>query len=77
SHLANKQIKALLTQAAKCAIRYDPSIRNYYQRKTAEGKNRWLVVNNVRNKLIHRIFALVRNKQLYQLEYICPKKTGT
>ncbi|MDR1121550.1 MAG: IS110 family transposase, partial [Dysgonamonadaceae bacterium] len=77
SHLANKQIKALLTQAAKCAIRYDPSIRNYYQRKTAEGKNGWLVVNNVRNKLIHRIFAIVRNKQLYQLEYICPKKTGT
>jgi transposase len=70
SHLANKHIKTLLTQAAKCAVRYGPKLRNYYQRKTAEGKNNWLVINNVRNKLIHCIFALVRNKQLYQLEYI-------
>jgi hypothetical protein len=70
SHLANKQIKALLTQAAICAIRHDPNIRDYYQRKIAEGKNKWLVINNVRNKLIHRIFALVKNKQSYQIEYI-------
>jgi hypothetical protein len=67
---ANKQIKASLTQAAKCAVRYDPGILNYYQRKMAEGKNGWLVINNVRNKLIHRIFVLVKNKQPYQLDYI-------
>jgi transposase len=72
SHLANKQIKTLLTQAAKCAVRYDPKLRTYYQRKIAEGKNNWLVINNVRNKLIHCIFALVRDKQLYQPEYIDP-----
>jgi transposase len=74
SHLANKQIKVLLTQAAKCAARYDPNIRDYYQRKIAEGKNKWLVINNVRNKLIHRIFALVKNKQSYQLDYMPPIK---
>jgi transposase len=74
SRLANRQIKVLLTQAAKCAIRYDPNIRNYYQRKTAEGKNGWLVINNVRNKLIHRIFALVKNRQMYQLEYMDSKR---
>jgi transposase len=72
SHLANKQIKVLLTQAAICATRHDPNIRDYYLRKTAEGKNKWLVINNVRNKLIHRIFALVKNKQSYQIEYIRP-----
>jgi len=70
SYLANKQIKVLLTQAAKCAIRYDANLRNYYQRKTAEGKKNWLVINNVRNKLIHRIFALVKNKQPYRVDYI-------
>jgi hypothetical protein len=74
SHLANKQIKVLLTQAAKSAVRYDPNIRDYYQRKIAEGKNKWLVINNVRNKLIHRIFALVKNKQSYQLDYVRPIK---
>ena len=66
SHLANKRIKTLLTQAAQCAIRHNSDLKQYYTRKVAEGKNKWIVLNNVRNKLIHCIFALVRDKQLYQ-----------
>ena len=68
--MANKNIKVLLTQAAKCAIVYDTNIRLYYERKLAEGKDKWLITNNIKNKLIHRIFAVVRNKQLYQVNYI-------
>jgi transposase len=75
SHLANKRLKALLTQAAKCAIRYDMNLRNYYLRKLAEGKNEWVVINNVRNKIVHRIFALVKNKQLYQVQDPCMEKS--
>ena len=69
SSLANKKIKVLLTQAARCAINYDPNIRQYYERKRSEGKDSWLIINNIRNKMIHRIFAIVKNKQLYQVEY--------
>ena len=69
SRLADKNIKVLLTQAAKCAIRHDPDIRLYYERKLAEGKNKWLITNNIKNKLIHRIFAVVKNKELYQVDY--------
>jgi len=69
SRLADKNIKVLLTQAAKCAIVYDANIRQYYARKLAEGKDKWLITNNIKNKLIHRIFAVVRNKQLYQMNY--------
>jgi len=72
SRLANKKIKVLLTQAAKCAIRYDPNIRSYYGRKLAEGKNDWLIINNIRSKLIHRIFAVVNSKQFYQMDYKNP-----
>jgi hypothetical protein len=36
--LANKQIKVLLTQAAKCAVRHNPNIRDYYQRKIVDGR---------------------------------------
>ena len=32
---------------------------NRYQRKVSEGKNEMLVINNVCNKLVHRIFACV------------------
>jgi transposase len=72
SKMANTKIKVLLTQAARCAIKFNPQMRAYYQRKIADGKNSWLVLNNVRNKLVNCAFALVKNKQPYQDEYINP-----
>lgn len=60
SHLANKRLKALLTNAALSAVRYDKELKQYYKRKTEEGKNEFLVLNAVKNKLIHRIFAVVK-----------------
>ncbi|GHU13630.1 hypothetical protein FACS189441_1500 [Betaproteobacteria bacterium] len=41
----------------------------YYHRKLKQGKDERLVINNVRNKLIHTIFAVVKNKQFYQTDY--------
>ena len=69
SRLANKKLKVLLTQAAKCAIRHDPNRRHYYERKLAEGKEKWLIINNVRNKIIHRVVAIIRNRQPYFVDY--------
>jgi transposase len=69
SHFANKKIKVLLTQAAQSAIQHDPKIRSYFQRKIAEGKEKWVVINNVRNKMVHCVFALVKKKELYQPDY--------
>jgi len=60
SHYANKNIKAILTNAAKAAISHNPEIRQYYKRKIKEGKHKKVVVNNVRNKLISRVFATVK-----------------
>lgn len=69
SHLANIQIKTLLTQAARSAVLYNPELRQYYERKIKEGKLEQVVINNVRNKLLHRIFAIVQNKQTYQVKH--------
>jgi len=69
SRLANIQIKTLLTQAAKCAIVYNPKLRGYYQRKIAEGKSMKIVINNVRNKLLQIMFALVQKGQSYMDGY--------
>jgi len=68
----NKEMKALLTQAARSAVVYDEELRNYYQRKLAEGKLQKVVINNVRNKLLHRIFAVVAKKQPFQKNYMNP-----
>jgi hypothetical protein len=41
----------------------------YYQRKVAEGKNKMLVLNAVRNKLIHRVCSVVHRGQKYDKNY--------
>ena len=60
SHLANKKAKSLLSMGAINAIRYDRELNAYYQRKVKEGKNKLLVINAVRNKLLARVFATVK-----------------
>ena len=35
----------------------------YYHRKVAQGKNKMLVLNAVRNKIIHRVFACIRDNR--------------
>jgi transposase len=70
SQLANRDIKTLLTQCARCAVRYDKNLAEYYTRKIAEGKKDRIVINNVRNKLIHRIFAVVNNRIPYDVNYL-------
>ncbi len=70
SKVANKEIKALLTQAAKCAKNHNTELREYYNRKIAEGKPDWLVVNNIRNKLIARCFSVIERQEPYQELYL-------
>lgn len=74
SKMANRNLKTKLTLAAQNAVRFDPELKEYYQRKLNDGKNNWLVLNNVKNKLIHRIFAVVRDGQMYEKQHIHPLK---
>lgn len=70
SHMANKTMKTLLhSMAALVATSCNAEIKIYYERKVAEGKNKMLVLNAVRNKLIHRIFACVKQNRLFITNY--------
>jgi len=66
SHLANKKIKTLLHMAALSAITAEGEFKDYYRRKVAEGKNKMSVINAIRNKLVHRIFAVIKRSSPYQ-----------
>lgn len=60
SHLANKQVKTQLTNAARSAIINDPELSRYYKRKRDEGKEHGVVMNAVKFKIILRVYATVR-----------------
>ena len=66
---ANKRVKSLLHLAALSAVRWCKPLKAYYERKVAEKKNKMLVLNNVRNKLVHLLFACVQNNRKYDEIY--------
>jgi len=70
SHMANKVLKHMLHLGAMSAIQWDPELRDYYKRKTAQGKNKMLVINAVRNKIIHRLCAVIKRGYEYQSQNI-------
>jgi hypothetical protein len=57
--LADKKFKSLLNMCAICAVRHDKELKMYYERKVSEGKAKMLVINNVRAKLLARVFAVI------------------
>ena len=65
SKMANKTLKTALHMCALSAMTAQGEMREYYLRKLAEGKNKMSVINALRNKIIQRIFACVKNKTLY------------
>lgn len=69
SHLANKDMKTLLHLAACSAIKMKGEMRDYFERKQYQGKSKMLIINNIRNKIIHRIYACVLNNRLYEKNY--------
>lgn len=68
SPIANKELKQELTQAAKSAIQWDPELREYATRKM-NNKCYGIVLNNVKFKLILRMFAVVKRKEKYVDNY--------
>lgn len=62
SPMANKQIKAILSNGANSAIVFDKELKLYYQRKRAEGKAYGTVINAVKNKLVQRVFAVIKRQ---------------
>lgn len=64
-HLANKKLKALLNMAALSAKLNDPEIKNYFERKVNEGKNKMLVLNAIRCKVISRAFAVIQRNSAF------------
>ena len=69
SHQARKRLKSLIHMGTMSAIQVKGDLQDYYVRKLGEGKHTMLVLNAVRNKLIHRVCAVVRRGEKYDKNY--------
>jgi len=69
SHLADKEMKTLLDLAAKSAIQHDKEIRAYYLRRIEEGKSKRSTRNIIRNKILYRMFAVIKRRTPFIDDY--------
>jgi transposase len=69
SQLANKNIKRLLDLSARAAINFDSELHAFYTRRIEAGKNKRSTINIVRNKILYRMFAIVKRESPFQKNY--------
>jgi hypothetical protein len=51
--------------AAISSIRIESEFKGYFMRKVAQGKNKMLVLNAIRCKLVKRMFAVIQRQTPY------------
>ena len=69
SHLADKSMKTLLDLSAKIAIQYDKELREYYLKRLEKGKSKMSTINIVRNKILYRMFAVIKRQTPFVENY--------
>lgn len=62
-------LRAIISQAAECTIMKNGIYRAYYDRMKAKGKPSGVVLNNIKNKLIHLMYSLVQNDMDFEPDH--------
>lgn len=70
SSFHNNWLKAILSEAVLCAIRYNERLKIYFLRLLAKGKHRNIALNNTKNKLLKTLVAMVRDSKTYDENYV-------
>lgn len=69
SHLADKGMKTLLDLAAQTAVQHDAELKLYYRARIEKGKSKRSTINVVRNKILYRVFAIIKRQEPFVAEY--------
>jgi len=69
SHMANKELKSILSMGALSAVEAYPEFGDYYERKKKEGKHHLQIMNAVKNKMLLRVVSVVNSKTPYVNNY--------
>lgn len=69
SKMGNMKLKTLLNMCAWNAIRADGDLKNYYERKLAEGKHKLSIINAVKNKLLAIAISVINRDTPFTKHY--------
>lgn len=61
SKASNRYINSLLTQGAVSIMTHNAQTKAYVEKKRKEGKPTGFIINNIRNKTVHRLFAVIKS----------------
>lgn len=63
--MANKELKKLLHMGARSITTHGGEAKAYYDRKAAEGKHDLSIINAIKNKMLLRVAAVIREGRPY------------
>jgi transposase len=69
SKMGNMKLKALLNLSAWNAVRCIPTLKQYYERKVAEGKHKLSAINAVRNKMLAIAISVINRNTPFAKDY--------
>ena len=69
SHLGHKKVKAALVQTARISMIHNSIIRDYALHLREMGKPEGVIINNVKNKILHIVFKMIESKTLWNRNY--------
>ena len=64
------RLRKLLYLASMSVRTHNRNFHNYFERKVAEGKNKHLILNNIANKLLRIVCAIIKNGTDYSDNYM-------
>ena len=64
------RLRKLLHLAARSAITHNANFRKYYELKKAQGKPKRLILNNVANKILKIMCAIIQSQRTYVDNYV-------
>lgn len=76
SHVADKKLKTLLSRGAQSLIQYDEQTKIYLRRMVDRGKDENLVKNNIKNKMLHTVCAVVKRGTPFTKNFVSPYHSG-
>lgn len=71
SPYGDKSLKTLLYMGTLSVVKHNKEYNLYYQKKRYEGKPHFLIMNNISNKLIQVVYALIRDGKPFDKMHVC------